>query len=358
MRHSLLYGTVALLSAFGLGCSDGAMPTNPTAVAHDPALARTAPSPLAPSRQLLVTDLQELQGSTVGPGGALFVTAPRTGEIWRVDPESGAVTLFASGLPARNPDPFFIGSGVVDVAFLDGTAYALVTGVGPDLDARDDIVGIYRMDGPNSFTVVADIGAFSLANPPEPDFFVPTGYQFAIEAFRGGFLVTDGHHNRVLSVTRDGEITELIAFGNVVPTGLTVSGNSIHVAQAGPIPHEPEDGRVVVFGARPSDVTVIAAGAPLLVDVEFGRGRTLFALSQGDWDGPFEGAPALPNTGALLQVGFDGTFDALAEGLDRPTSLEIIGNTAYVVTLGGEIWKLENIAGPPFGSPGRTAGKP
>src|SRR5688572_13855213 len=245
----------------------------------------------APTATLLVTGLQELQGSTVGPGGALFVTAPLTGRIWRVDTETGALTLFADGLPARIPDFFFTGSGVVDVAFLDGTAYALVTGVAPDLEG-DDIVGIYRMDGPNSFTVVADLGEFSLANPPATDFFVPTGFQYAIEAFRGGFLVTDGHHNRVLWVTRDGEITQLIAFGNVVPTGLAASGNSVYVAQAGPIPHEPENGRVVVFGPTSTTATQVAAGAPLLVDVEFGLGRTLFALSQGTWDGPFEGAPA------------------------------------------------------------------
>jgi hypothetical protein len=61
---------------------------------------------------------------------------------------------------------------------------------------------------------------------------------------------------------------------------------------------------------------------------------------------------ALPNTGALVQVDGKGTFTVLAEGLDRPTSLEIINNTAYVVTLGGEIWTIDNIAGPPFG---RTA---
>ena len=355
MRRSLLFSTAALVSTLGLGCTDGPAPTDPSApAAAEPAsLTRAgAPTPLARTTELLVTGLQELQGSTVGPGGALFVTAPLTGRIWRVDPKTGALTLFASGLPARNPDLFFIGSGVVDVAFLEGTAYALVTGVGPDLDARDDVVGIYRMDGPNSFTVVADLGAFSLANPPATDFFVPTGFQYAIEPFRGGFLVTDGHHNRVLWVTRDGEITELIAFGNVVPTGLAVSGNSIYVAQAGPIPHEPEDGRVVVFGARSSNETVVAAGAPLLVDVEFGRGRTLFALAQGDWDAEFEGLPADPNTGALVQVDGRGTFTVLAEGLDRPTSLEIINNTAYVVTVGGEIWSIDNIAGPPFG---RTA---
>lgn len=305
--------------------------------------AAPAKSPVGePIATLLVTGLEELQGSTVGPGGALFVTAPLTGSIWRVDPKTGAITLFASGLPARIPDPYFIGSGVVDVAFSHGTAYALVTGVAPDLEGHDT-VGIYRVDGPDSYTIVADLGAWSIAHPPATEIFVPTGFQYAIEPFRGGFLVTDGHHNRVLWVTRDGAITELIAFGNVVPTGLAVWGNSIYVAQAGPIPHHPEDGRVVVFGPKSMTATEVAAGARLAVDVEFGPGRTLFALSQGFWDGPYEGAPAQPNTGALLRVNGNGTLTTVVDGLDRPTSVEIIKNTAYVVTLTGEIWKIDNL---------------
>jgi hypothetical protein len=68
-----------------------------------------------------------------------------------------------------------------------------------------------------------------------------------------------------------------------------------------------------------------------------------------EWDGEFEGAPALPNTGALVRVDGKGAFTVLTDGLDRPTSLEIIKNTAYVVTLGGEIWTIDNIAAPPFG---------
>jgi hypothetical protein len=314
-----------------------------------PAAAAPAKSPPGePNATLLVTGLEELQGSAVGPGGALFVTAPLTGSIWRVDPQTGALTLFASGLPARFPGLDFIGSGVVDVAFIGGTAYALVTGVARDLGGHD-IVGIYRVDGPNSFTIIANLGAWSILHPPATGFFVPTGFQYAIEPFRGGFLVTDGHHNRVLWVTRDGEITELIAFGNIVPTGLAVSGNSIYLAQAGPVPHEPEDGRIVVFGPKSTTVTEVTAGVRLAVDVEFGRGRTLFALSQGDWDGPFEGTPALPNTGALMRVNGDGTLTTVIGGLDRPTSFEIIKNTAYVVTLAGEVWKIDNISPPPYG---------
>jgi hypothetical protein len=280
----------------------------------------------------------------------LYVTAPLAGSIWRVDPETGDVTLFATGLPARIPGLFFIGSGVVDVAFIDGTAYALVTGVGADLDpSQDDIVGIYRLDSPNSFTVVADLGAFSEANPPETDFFVPTGFQYAFVPYQDGFLVTDGHHNRVLYATLDGDVTEVVALGNVVPTGIELSGDTVYISQAGPIPHVPEMGKVLSFTVASPTPTEVASGARLLVDVEFGPEDTLFALSQGTWKGPFEGTPARPNTGVLLRVNPDGTFSSIVRRLNQPTSFEFIGDTAYVVTLTGEVWKIEDIPVPSKG---------
>lgn len=91
------------------------------------------------------------------------------------------------------------------------------------------------------------------------------------------------------------------------------------------------------------------AGASLLVDVEFGRGRTLYALSQGIHTSGSEGSPAEVNTGALVRVNGDGTFTRLVEGLNQPTSLEFIGNSAFVVTFGGEIWRIDDVSGPPYG---------
>ena len=343
MRYSIAF--TSLLACALAACGDPASLIGPN---DSPSLKRGGAQVAAAEKELLVTGLEESQGSAVGPGGDLFVTAPLTGSIWRIDPKTGERTLFATGLPARNPDPFFIGAGVVDVAFIGSTAYALVTGVGEDL-GESDIVGIYRVDGPTTSTIIADIGAWSMENPPATDFFVPTGFQYAIEAYRGGFLVTDGHHNRVLRVTRDGEITELIAFGNVVPTGLSVSGNTVYLAQAGPIPHVPETGKVLTLDLEAGTATEVASGIRLAVDVELGRGRTLFALSQGFWSGPFEGAPADPNTGALMRVHTDGSLTTVVDGLNQPTSLEIIGNTAYVVTLGGEVWTVAAIAAPPYG---------
>jgi sugar lactone lactonase YvrE len=317
------------------------------------ALASTAPAASgaagvsASNPTQLLTGLEGGSGSTVGPGGALYVTEGAAGRISCVDPRTGEITTFASGLPKSNP-AIGIG-GAIDVAFIGGTAYALVTLVGPDVGGSD-IVGIYRVDGTDSFTVVADIGAFSLSNPPNTPFDIPTGLQYALETYRGGFLVTDGHHNRVLRVTLDGTVTAFNAFDNIVPTGLAVSGNKVYMAEAGPVPHEPEDGKVVSFGPKSSTATEVASGASLLVDVEFGRGRDLFALSQGVFGGGAPGSPAQPNTGSLVKVNRDGTFTVVADGLDRPTSLEFIRNTAYIVTLSGEIWRVDSVSGPPYGA--------
>jgi sugar lactone lactonase YvrE len=303
----------------------------------------------APRVSVLVTGLQGGSGSSVGPDGALYVPETIAGRIARVDPKTGRVTTFASGLPKQLVNVGI--GGVMDVAFIGHTAYALVTLVGSDWGGSD-VVGIYRVDGPRSFTVIANIGQWSIDNPP-PEYPVgydtATGVQYAMQTYRGGFLVTDGHHNRVLKVELDGSISQLIQFGDIVPTGLALRGNTIYVAQAGPLPHLPEDGKIVSFKEKFPTAAQVAAGAPLLVDVEVGRGRSLYGLSQGIHKGlpGTEGTPAEPNTGSLVQVDDNGSLETIVGGLNQPTSMELIGNTAYVVTFAGDIYKINNVAAQP-----------
>lgn len=288
----------------------------------------------------LASGIEGGSGSTIGPDGAIYVTEAVAGKVSRVNPRTGRVTTFASGLPQR-----IVGTGgAMDVAFIGHTAYVLVTLVGPDVGGHD-IVGIYRVDGPHRVTVIADIGAFAINHPPSTAFFVPRGVQYALQPYRGGFLVTDGHHNRVYFVTLGGVVSELIAFDNIVPTGLARLSNLVLMAEAGPVPHLPANGRVVAFGPRADGAIEVARGARLLVDVEVADRRTLYALSQGFFqEGNPEGSPAEPNTGSLVRVNRRGGFDVIVEGLNQPTSFEFIEDTAYVVTLGGEIWKIRDVS--------------
>jgi hypothetical protein len=118
----------------------------------------------------------------------------------------------------------------------------------------------------------------------------------------------------------------------------------VYMAEAGPVPHLPENGKVVSFRPKSPTATELASGAPLVVDVQFGRGHRLYALSQGPGvPGAPAGSPAQPNSGSLVEVNWDGTFTVIVDGLNLPASLQFIGHTAYIVTLTGEILKIDDV---------------
>jgi hypothetical protein len=160
----LVVGAIAAITALVAPSAEAAQPRSSSA-AH--------------CTRLVASGLQGTSGSTVGPDGALYVVDGVAGAISRVDPRTGRTTMFASGLPVRVAD---IG-GAMDIAFLHRTAYVLVTLVGRDVGGNA-VDGIYRVDGPHHFTVVADIGAWSVDHPPVPEFFIPTGVQFALQSYR------------------------------------------------------------------------------------------------------------------------------------------------------------------------------
>lgn len=296
-------------------------------------------APASPSISVLASGLQGTSGGTIGPDGAVYVPQAALGEVTRIDPVTGATSTFASGLPLR-VIPL---GGAIDVAFIGQTAYVLVTLVGPDVGGTA-VDGIYRVDGPSSFTIIADLGEFSRTHPPATPFDQERGLQFALQPAPGGFVVSDGHHNRVLRVSLNGSVRQLIGFGNVVPTGLETLGPIVFVSQAGPVPHDPSTGRVLAFGIDRPIAYPLASGYSLIVDVELGR-CGLYALSQGDSPGDVQpGSPALPNSGELLRTNLNGTFTPVVSGLNLPTSVDFVGSTAYIVTLGGEVLRVANAA--------------
>ncbi len=339
---------MAVLRRFGLFIAAAgvvAAVTAPTAGAHD-------------RRDPVVTRLAGFDsddfvtGSTVGPDRALYVPDPVAGSVLRIARHSGRVTTYAEGLP-RKPFPGVEPGGAFDVAFAGRTAYVLVSFVsgsifGQPFGDPEAENGLYRIERDGSNTLVADLGRWSVDNPPGPAIVVDTGVAFALQRYRGGVLVTDGHHNRVLRVDRHGSIREIATFGNVVPTGLERAFGRVFVTVMGPIPHRPDDGRVLVLrrGREPREV---ARGASMLIDVERGAHGKLYALSQGQWDGVGEGSRALPHTGRLLVVGRHGGLKPVVDRhgqelvLDRPTSLEFIGRTAYVVSVTGDVYRVDGL---------------
>ena len=184
-------------------------------------------------------------------------------------------------------------------------------------------------------------------------FVVPTGVQFALEPYRGGFLVTDGHHNRVLRVTLDGTVTQ---------TDRVRRRRSDRARR--PREHDlSRRSRPCAARAAERQDRVLRTG---IVD---GDGRRLRRSARrgrrdrprADAVRPLAGPLSLRRRSGLRRSsGFtrhgsahagerDRRLTTIADELDQPSSLEIIGNTAYVVTLGGEVWTIDDVAGPPYG---------
>lgn len=281
-------------------------------------------------------------GSAIGPDGALYVTDGPGGRLLRIDRHTGAIQTLTAGLPRILPAVGL--GGAVDVAFRGSTPYVLVTLVGPAFGQPDVVAGLYRVRSDGSVGVVADIGAWSTAHPPTTDFYVSSGFQYALTPYGGGFLVSDGHLNRVLRVDLTGRIREVRAFDNIVPTGVDTDGRRVYLGLAGPVPHRPEDGQVITWSAHQPRSRVLASGAPLVVGVEVTADHRVWVLSQGVWDHPDvpenAGLPASPNTGSLLRVDHLGRLVTVVGGLDRPTSVEVVGEKAYVITLTGTVLRV------------------
>jgi hypothetical protein len=300
--------------------------------------------------RLLASGLMGTIGSTIGPDGALYVAEGALGRITRINLSTRKATTFASGLPAAVPGVGI--GGPMDVAFVGTTAYVLVALVDSTVGGHQKD-GIYRVDDRYNSTLLVDLGTWSFNNPPTPtvpfNYFLPEGLQFALQPIGDGFIVSDGHLNRILRVSKDGtEITVLKQFNDVVPTGLAKSGGTVFLAELGPSPNTPDTGKVVSFGLSDKHPLApaheVASGVSMIVGTAFGTNGKLYALSQGIAPAGIQpGQPASPNTGRLLRVNYDGTFTILADKLDRPTSLNFVCDTAYIVTLTGEVWEVEDV---------------
>lgn len=292
-----------------------------------------APSPTAGTK--IATGFSFVLGTAIGPDNALYVADAGKGEVWRVDPETGHKTLRAWGLPVSEE------GGVSDIAFIGYDLYALTTTV-----SSPDVVGIYRLPKGGKPEILADLGGYSKAHPVGFADAAPTGNPFSLEVLdAGNLLVVDSNHNRLLVVdTFQGTISQLAQFQNIVPTGTSRADNVLYVSQIGAFPHTPQDGRVWAVTLPEGEASLVAAGTPFIIDVEKGPSSRLYALSFGTQPTNPEGPPADPFSGKLLLVRDNGTFGILVANLTMPTSLDILGDTAFITTMTGDVWRVDNIS--------------
>jgi hypothetical protein len=311
---------------------------------------------------VLATGLEGPRGLKFGPDGMLYVAeagtggttstvglceqvpAPvgpykggRTGRISRID-KSGKRTTVASGF-ASSVDALGDLQGVADLAFVDGTLYAVIGGGGcshGDLGLPNAVVSVNTKNG--SWKQVANLSQFLKSHPvkyPNPLDFEPDGTFYSMIAYHDQLYTVEPNHGQVLLVNRDGDVHSLIdvsaSQGHIVPTAITERDGEFFLGNLNIFPIEPNFARIQTLSHAECSQLFIPgledeggslhivgskAGFTTVVGTEFGPDGLLYVLELSD----APGNPA-PGNGKVVRIRQSGAIEDVASGLSVPAAM-------------------------------------
>jgi hypothetical protein len=325
--------------------------------------------PLPPNATLVASGLEGPRGLRFGPDGYLYVAEAGTGgttstvgqcvqvpgppggpgpdtggltaRISKISP-SGKVTTVASGFPSVTIGPGGANGtiGVADVVFLDGDLYALIGGGGCSHGNPNSPSGIAKVDlKSGNWLLIADIGAWLKTHPSKyesADDFEPDGTLYSVISLDGRLLTVEPNHGQVISVTKSGEIKQVIDIsaseGHIVPTSIAARDGSLFVGNLNLFPIDPQWARILTISrsdqddfdklppglepARGHRIVSSKAGFTTVVAVDFGPDGLLYALELSD----AAGFPT-PGFGKVVRVKGSGDIEEVVTGLSVPTGM-------------------------------------
>jgi hypothetical protein len=277
------------------------------------------------------------------PGGPGPDTGGLTARISKISP-GGKVTTVASGFPSVSIGAGGVNGtiGVADVVFLDGDLYALVGGGGCSHGNPNskDSSGIAKVDlKSGSWHLIADIGAWLKTHPAKyesMDDFEPDGTLYSLIAHDGRLLTVEPNHGQVISVTKSGEIKQVIDIsaseGHIVPTSIATRDGSLFVGNLNLFPIDPQWARILTISRSDQDdfdnlppglqpahgyrIVSSKAGFTTVVAVDFGPDGLLYVLELSDG----AGSPT-PGLGKVVRVKRSGAIEDVVINLSVPTGM-------------------------------------
>lgn len=226
-------------------------------------------------------------------------------------------------------------SGVADIAWIGGIMYAITAGSGCSHGVAHTVNGVYRVNGNNTPTLVANLSAFQMAHPvanPEADDFEPDGTWYSMIADRGALYAVEPNHGELDRITTSGEISRVADIsasqGHIVPTVVAAHGNFyVGNLDTFPIP----GGASKVLKITPSGyVKPVAYGLDTILGIAFDNRDRMYVLENT------VGAPGpTPGHGDIVRIDPNGKKTVILSGLDLPSGMTMGPDGALYVSVWG-----------------------
>lgn len=316
------------------------------------AVAQDATPAMSSSLTVVLDGVTTPRGFTWGADGTLYLTLAGNGGDARfpivegytvvtgltssvATVADGCATPLVQGLVSTLWEEMGWVWGAMDVAFLDGDLYLLLSGAGPTWGSPSASSGVFRRNDDGTLTLVADISTWLVSHPPKfvaPDY-ASDGSLFDLEATSDALLVSEAVGGQIIRITPDGGMSTLadLSEQHPVPTGIAVDAeDNAYVTFETTPPYA--DGSTKVVKITP-DGTVSDAwtGLTRVADLTFGPDGRLYAaeLSTDNTETfPF----VQPHTGRIVRQSGPDTMDVIAEGLDFPVGLGFDADGALFVS--------------------------
>lgn len=254
-------------------------------------------------------------GLPLGP----FTGSPTSGGVSKIS-MSGQRTVITDQLASSqdgSPNPSVMGPS--DVAFIGNTLYVLMAGAGCSHGVTSMPNGIFRINPNGSATLIANLGAWLLANPAQnpADDFEPEGVWYSMVTKGKSFYALEPNQGVLVRVDLNGRITEVADIsateGHIVPTALAYKGN-FYFGNLGTFPIMGQSG---IYKVNPAGkVQTVATGFSAILGLVIDQQSRMYVLEMTS------GAPfPTPGTGRIVKVEPNGKKEVIVSGLNLPTGM-------------------------------------
>lgn len=280
---------------------------------------------------------------SVVPAVGPYTGSETGGRISRID-RHGHRTTVTDTLPSSQTSMQSGGfiSGVADIAFVDGTMYALLAGAGCSHGVNNTSNGIARVHRNGTWELIADLSAFQKAHPvknPNPGDFEPDGTWWSMVAVRGDLYAVEPNHGELDKITTRGKVTRVIDIsasqGHVVPTSVAYRGN-FFVSNLGTFDPDQLNTQSIFEITEAGHLRVVATGLSKVLGLAFDEHGRLFVL-ETSYSATDPGP--VPGTGRLIRIRRDGRQEVIIDStsglLTFPTGMAFGPDDAlYIANVG------------------------